>query len=55
MPFGQYLLCPICERQYGMHEWREDKCGIRLRIKYDLDARADQVSKEKIKTKALSH
>lgn len=55
MPYAQYLRCPICEKQYGMHDWREDKCGFRLRIKYDLEARAEQVSKEEIKAKALSH
>ncbi len=55
MPYAKNLYCPICKKEYGMHNWREDTCGFRLRIKYDLDTRTNEVSKEEIKSKPLSH
>ncbi|MFW9915335.1 MAG: threonine synthase [Candidatus Thorarchaeota archaeon] len=55
MPFAIELECPKCHKRYFLQNWLEDKCGFRLRIIYDLEARNQNVSKEEIKATPLSH
>ncbi|MCY3413711.1 MAG: threonine synthase [Candidatus Heimdallarchaeota archaeon] len=55
MPFAKNLRCPICNKEYGMHDWRQDTCGFRLRIQYNMEERANTANKSEIKGKPLSH
>lgn len=49
------LECPKCKKTYPLQDWLEDTCGYRLRIKYDLEKRNNEVSKDKISNEPLSH
>ena len=53
--YAQELVCPKCLKSYPLQNWLEDKCGYRLRIKYDLDARNNDLIKDEIKSTPISH
>jgi threonine synthase len=49
------LLCPKCKKKYALTDWLKDNCGFRLRINYDLEKRANQVSKSSIRQQPPTH
>ena len=53
--FEKELVCPKCNKNYKLNSWLDDNCGYRLRIKYDKESRKNSVSKDKIKSKPISH
>ena len=53
--FAIELECPKCQKKYPLQAWLNDKCGYRLRIRYDFEKRNDTVSKEKIKSAPINH
>ncbi|MHA2272625.1 MAG: threonine synthase [Candidatus Hodarchaeales archaeon] len=55
MPYAIELECPKCKRHYPLGYWLKHKCGFRLRIIYDLEARNDQISRDNIKKAPVSH
>jgi threonine synthase len=55
LPYAIELECPKCQKAYPLQNWLEDKCGYRLRIKYDIEARNNDLSKEMFKSDPISH
>ena len=53
--FAMELECPKCKKRYPLQDWLKDTCGFRLRIVYDLEARNNALSKDKLKSQPISH
>lgn len=53
--YATELFCPKCHNTYSLDQYKEDQCGFRLRIKYDLEARNNDLSIGQIKNNPISH